>query len=294
MRFPVTAAIYRGRLPTSSKLSAGESAASRSTRRSYAKSSHARRRAATPMRERRPGSSDELVELGAHRGHVLRAARQNRSRRRPPLRARRHCDPRSTGRRTRPLPGTRCPNPSASSPAQRSRQHIANTSARRRAREGRRRARARGTSCSLCARAARDARDHGPRLRSRAARREDPQRRRSRRRNPCAARGARARARADEFGIETERLARVAARWTSSSGWNRSTSTQGGTITPRTSRPAMCVTWAAGYPPAATTAAAPCSTRRPSCRVTGRRPHTVISAPCATTTYGAARELAGR
>ena len=45
----------------------------------------------------------------------------------------------------------------------------------------------------------------------------------------------------------------------------------------------------AGYPPAATTAAAPRRTRRPEPRSPGTLAGTVISPPCATTTYGALR-----
>ena len=154
--FPVTAPIYRGAAPDPAQEAArraeksppGDRQRAGATRRSYEYSSTARSRAARPIAARCSRIVAEPPSAAAHRADVARARRRIRSRRRRPPRARRRCAPRPPGPRTRPPRGTRCRNPRLRGrPSGRD-----NTSrTRRRSRRGpggRRRRRGRGSATS--------------------------------------------------------------------------------------------------------------------------------------------------
>ena len=297
--WPVTAPSYRGLAqrgsgPAAEKSPRATGSEPRDEPRRSEYSPTARSRAAAPIRAR---SSDRRTSSARARSRTASTSRgvddeaglavDDR------LVRRRRCGRRPPAPRTRRPRGTRCRSPR---PRARPSGRGSTSRTRRRSRRARGRSasgtRPRKRTFGTAARAAFEpARGRGPRPRSRAARRGSLARpRRSRRRSPCAARAATRRARAGGRG--RGRSAGGSRRASSaSSGRKRSPSTPGGIDDARAARrPATRARLRApGTPPAATTAAAPRSTRRAeraASRAAARAP--VISAPCATTTYGAA------
>ncbi len=233
----------------------------RRTRRAHA------RRAAAPMRSSQLVVADEsarsLPALRRRRGDSPRS----RSRRRRRLRASRRSGRPPPARRTRPPRGTR-----SRSPRPRARSNDRDSTSRtrrptRRARAGRRRRPARGTA-RCRPRASRAGAGRGRRPRSRAGRRSEPEIASMTTSNPCGEPAATPRARA--AGRDRARSAGGSRRACRPSiGTKRSPSTPGGMRTPASGRPTALSASRAGYVPAATTAAAPRSTRRASPRLPG-------------------------
>ena len=217
----LTVAGYRQRGPTAER-SPRATSASCATSTVVVERVHRARRAASPIRSPQRSVADAAGRSRRvpprHRAAPRRIRSHRRRRPRATLRSLR--PPRE--RRRPPPRGTRSRTPRPPSPPHRSRQHIANTSAHRRAPGDRHRATRPRTARGPVRAPFQAARGRGRHPRSPAARRASRRRpRRSPRRNPSAAPAARRRARVaardrDRTGAGSPRVGPA------SSGWKRS------------------------------------------------------------------------